>query len=74
MSVHYEPTIHGMGAFEGGRMPGEAIDAKRIATAAAAMRECSDKALVLAVAAELRRRHRADAPFVARRIADEVAK
>lgn len=74
MTVHYEPTIHGMGAFEGGRMPGAVIDARRIATVAAAMRECSDDALVQAVAAELHRRHGHKAPFVAKRIAHEVQK
>ena len=74
MTIHYEPTIHGMGTFEGGRMPGAVIDARRLATVAAAMRECSDDALAQAVTDELRRRHGHNAQLVAKRIAHEVQK
>lgn len=74
MTVHYEPTVHGGAAYEGGHLPGAVIDARRIATVAAAMRECSDDALVQAVTAELHRRHGHNAPLVAKRIAHEVQK
>jgi len=74
MTIHYEPTIHGMGAFEGGQMPGALIDGRRMATAAAALRECSDTALIQVIRDELTRRHGANAAFVAKRLTHEVPK
>lgn len=72
MNAH--PTIHGMGAYEGGHLPGAMIEARRIATVSDAMRECSDDGFVQAVADELRRRHGFNAPFVAKRVLHEVSK
>lgn len=56
MSGHAEPNVNGMGAFEGGQLPGELIEARCIASATAALRELGDAAFARVVCEAVRSR------------------
>lgn len=53
---HTEPNVHGMGAFEGGHLPGVLIEGRRTASATNALRELGDEAFARAVIEAIRTR------------------
>lgn len=53
---HQHPNVHGMGAYEGGHLPGALIEGRRITNATAALRELSDTSFAQVVIDAIRTR------------------
>lgn len=70
MTNHTTPNVHGMGAFEGGHLPGELIRAARVRSARIALADLDDRAFADLVAESIRNRP----AIIAERIIDRVTK
>lgn len=70
MNAHTSPNINGMGAYEGGHLPGELIRAARVRNARAALAELDDRDFADAVSESIRTRP----ATLAERIIDRVTK
>ena len=70
MTEHTSPNVHGMGAYEGGRLPGELIAGKSRNAARFAMQALTDRDFAEIVAEEIK-----DRPaLLLERIIDRVTK
>ena len=70
MTEHTSPNVHGMGAYEGGRLPGELIAGKSPNAARFAMQALTDRDFAEIVAEEIK-----DRPaLLLERIIDRVTK
>lgn len=67
---HNEPTVHGMGAFEGGHLPGALIAAARVRNAGRALGELTDMEFAAVVAEAMRKRP----AVLVERVIDRVTK
>lgn len=56
MTIHTEPTVHGMGAFEGGHLPGELIRAARVRSARMALADLDGRTFADLVVEAIRNR------------------
>lgn len=70
MTTNTEPTVHGMGAYEGGQLPGALIRAALIRNARAVLAELTDREFADVVTESIRTRPDA----LAERIIDRVTK
>ena len=70
MNPHTTPHVHGMGAYEGGHLPGALIAAARIRNASRALGELTDLEFASVVIEALRKRP----AVLAERVIDGVTK
>lgn len=70
MTIHTSTNIHGMGAYEGGQLPGELIAGKSRNAARFAMQALTDRDFAEIVAEEIRNRP----ALLLERIIDRVTK